>query len=173
MFLLRCLDGAVGLGYKKAMHGSWTLRWLALVAVMTVEMPAYPCSWANGFFNQVTQLRGNVVRAQESSFLGVRWRGRLAARKGAELTLYEYRWPIKSRSDMPLVKSINTDTQGHFDFGPLKHGHYTLTIEDGESDDWYDVEVANLPQETVSVTVNITPAHPDCRGGHEFLVSTR
>jgi hypothetical protein len=83
------------------------------------------------------------------------------------LTWYEYRWPIRAQNDMPLVKGTETDSKGNFEFGVLKDGHYTLVVDDealGNSD-WFDVEIKSLPRETVSVTIDISPNFPDCKGG--------
>ncbi|MBI3646991.1 MAG: hypothetical protein HY233_13670 [Acidobacteriales bacterium] len=76
---------------------------------------------------------------------------------------------------MPLVKATETDSHGHFDFGVLETGHYTLIVDDegwGHSN-WFDVEIESLTQKTVSVTIDISPHFPDCKGGHEFIVNTK
>ena len=92
-----------------------------------------------------------------------------------KLTLYEYRWPINSRDEKPIIAATQTCKHGSFDFGVLKSGHYSLIVEDQGwgSSDWVDVEIMRLPKETVSVTVDIAPNIPDCKGGHEFMVSAR
>jgi hypothetical protein len=69
----------------------------------------------------------------------------------------------------PIVKMVETDGDGMFDFGPLQAGHYTLTIDDEDS---FDVEVKELPQVTESVTIDVSPVYPDCTGGHEFIART-
>jgi hypothetical protein len=73
---------------------------------------------------------------------------------------------------MSLVKKSVTDGDGNFDFGSLDQGHYTLIVHDmrWDSSDWFDVEIKNLPRQTDSVTVDISPNFPDCKGGHEFIV---
>lgn len=53
----------------------------------------------------------------------------------------------------PVVKTVETDGNGAFDFGPLRIGHYTLTI-DGE--DSFDIEIKELPQATESVTIDVS-----------------
>jgi len=68
------------------------------------------------------------------------------------------------------VKTVETDKNGVFDFGPLKIGYYTLTIDDQDA---FDVEVKNLPQVTESVLIDASPVYPDCSGGHEFIVKTK
>ena len=55
-------------------------------------------------------------------------------------------------AEMPLVKTVRTDTNGEFDFGVLQEGHYTLVIDwPSEYADWFDVEIKNLPRRTSSV----------------------
>jgi hypothetical protein len=130
-------------------------------------LPARSCSWAVGYFHQVTALKGQVVG---STYHGLpRWLRQSFARKHAKLALYEYRWPRAQNAMPPLVKTLETDGNGAFDFGPLLTGHYTLVI-DGE--DSFDVEIKELPQVTASVTIDVSPIYPDCTGGHEFNVRT-
>ena len=76
---------------------------------------------------------------------------------------------------MPLVKVTETDPKGYFDFGEIAPGHYTLILDDGVwgTSDWFDVEVKQQPKQTVTVTIDVSPAFPDCSGGHEFIVKTR
>jgi hypothetical protein len=89
--------------------------------------------------------------------------------------LYEYRWPIHSRDEMPFVAATQSDRKGTFDFGLLKSGHYTLIVEDRGwgSADWFDVEIASLPRKNDSVTLDISPNFPDCKGGHEFVIRAK
>jgi hypothetical protein len=70
----------------------------------------------------------------------------------------------------PVIRTVETDSEGRFDFGPLGTGHYTLVI-DGE--DLFDVELKKLPQVTESVTIDVSPVLPDCTGGHEFIVRAK
>jgi len=67
------------------------------------------------------------------------------------------------------VKTVETNSDGHFDFGPLKIGHYTLVIEG----DQFDVEIKDLPRLTESVTIDVSPIFPDCTGGHEFILKEK
>ena len=86
------------------------------------------------------------------------------------LRLYEYRWPLYDRSEMPLVKTVKTDRSGRFDFGDLQEGHYTLVIDwPSEYAEWFDVEIKKLPKSTASVKIDVSPVYPDCTGGHEFI----
>jgi hypothetical protein len=83
------------------------------------------------------------------------------------LSLYEYGQPWDERL---LVKTIETDDRGTFDFGLLKLGHYVLRIDDNYL---FDVEITDLPRKTQSVTIDVSPIYPDCTGGHEFLVKMK
>jgi hypothetical protein len=76
---------------------------------------------------------------------------------------------------MPLVKKLTTDNHATFDFGSLSQGHYTLIIDHAGwgSSARLDVEVKTLPRETDSVTIDISPNFPDCKGGHEFIVNSK
>jgi hypothetical protein len=67
-----------------------------------------------------------------------------------------------------------TGKDGQFDFGMIEPGHYYLEIDDKEGSlyDWFQVEVKGPPKPKESVTVDISPVQPDCRGGHEFMVKT-
>jgi hypothetical protein len=145
----------------------------ALLLAMTMAVvSAYPCSWSPGYFHQLTNLRGTVVGANKGDIrhLSRWWRQRVVVR-GATLTLYEYRWPVNKRDDMPRVETVRTDNDGKFDFGTLKDGHYMLFIDTpwGGSDS-YDVEVMPRAKRNDSVTIDISPVYPDCSGGHEFLI---
>jgi hypothetical protein len=158
-------------------------RFFAAATVLLSLVPqALPCTFAFGYFYQVTALKGRVIGANRhgsiSSLFG--WLISTAPIAHAHLALYEYRWPIHSQSEAPFVKAVETDSSGDFDFGILKTGHYTLVI-DGQrvgDDQWtphdrYDVEVKDQPRPTVSVTIDVSPVFPDCSGGHEFIVKSR
>ncbi len=148
---------------------------LVLTAILLLAvLQAYPCSWARGYFYQVTALRGKVVGAKIGPMQYIRWLRQSFTRRSVTLSLYRYRWPITRREDMPLVKTTSTDSAGSFDFGPLQSGHYTMILDDGEwgHSDWFDVEVKDLPHKTKSITIDISPTFPDCKGGHEFIASS-
>jgi hypothetical protein len=70
---------------------------------------------------------------------------------------------------------VATDDHGNFDFGVLNEGHYTLIVDDAGwgSSEWFDVEIKSLPKQTDSVTIDVSPHFPDCKGGHEFIVDTK
>lgn len=83
------------------------------------------------------------------------------------MALYEYRQPW---DETLLVKTVEADDHGSFDFGQLKLGHYVLRIDDN---DLFDVEIKDLPRQTESVTIDVSPINPDCKGGHEFIVKMK
>ncbi len=65
-----------------------------------------------------------------------------------------------------------TDSHGAFDFGAIPNGHYSLAIEVKNSDRmgaWFDVEVTDVVKPTREIVVDVSPIHPDCTGGHEFI----
>jgi hypothetical protein len=142
---------------------SIALASLLLLAVLQ----ARACSWAVGYFYQVTALKGQVVG---TTYHGLpRWLRQSFARKHARLVLYEYRWPRARNNVRPIIKTVETDGAGMFDFGPLRTGHYTLAIDDEDS---FDVEIKGSPQVTESITIDVSPVYPDCTGGHDFIVRT-
>lgn len=72
---------------------------------------------------------------------------------------------------MKVVKTIESDDKGRFDFGTLQQGHYTLVIDWPEAySNWFDVEITDRVRPTASVKIDLTRTYPDCRGGHEFIV---
>jgi hypothetical protein len=89
--------------------------------LMSLVSPAHPCSWAIGYFHQVTCLRGTVVGMNRG---WPRWLRQSVVRENVNARLYEYRRPIHNRAEMPLVKAVKTDNNGWFDFGELPKGHY-------------------------------------------------
>ncbi len=145
---------------------------LLLIIVLIVATQAYPCTWPEGYFYQVSELRGNVVGAKIGPLQYSRWLRQLFARKNARLTLYQYRRPITERDEMPVVKTAQTDVNGYFDFGEVAPGHYTLIVDDGEwgTSDWFDVEVKTQATQTMAILIDVSPHFPDCSGGHEFIV---
>jgi hypothetical protein len=84
------------------------LKMLAVAAVFRLFVePPEPCSWATGYFYQVTELRGNVVGARLGPLQYAGWFRRSFVRKHAELTLYSYRAPIKVQSDKAFSEKID------------------------------------------------------------------
>jgi len=140
----------------------------SLVLLFVSELRAY--EFVEGYFYQVTALKGQVVG---TTFRGLpRWLRQSFARKHVKVTLYEYRRPSR-RIDQPLVKTLETDGEGKFDFGPLKTGHYELVVGEVWSLESFEVEVTELPRTTESVIVDASPFYPDCTGGHEFIARTK
>jgi len=155
------------------------LRYMKVLAITAAVLlfvgSADACTWATGYFYQVSGLRGKVVGARLGPLQYAGWLRRSFVRKHAELTLYLYRAPIKARSGMSLVKKSTADDDGNFDFGSLNPGHYTLIVDDVSwgSSTWFDVEIKTLPRPTESVTVDISPNFADCKGGHEFIINSK
>jgi hypothetical protein len=129
------------------------------------------CSWAVGYFHQVSNLRGTVVGSDFPVLHSFRWFRQSVARPHTKLTLYVYCWPCDVGSLAP-IKTVLTSADGRFDFGTLRPSHYYLRIEDEKSSlsDWFEVEVREPPNPEESVMIDISPVHPDCSGGHEFIV---
>jgi hypothetical protein len=151
------------------MKNRLALRAIILVALVFQVQLSYPCSWAIGYFHQVTCLRGTVVGMSRG---WPRWLRQRVARDNVNLRLYEYRWPLHDRSKMPLIKSVKTDGSGRFDFGDLQEGHYTLVINwPSEYAGSFDVEIKKLLRATTPVKIDVSPVYPDCTGGHEFISS--
>lgn len=151
------------------MRNRFIHRPLILAAVfLLLEYPAHSCEWAVGHFHQITCLRGSIVGTNRG---WPRWVRQRVVRDNVNARLYEYRWPLHDRREMPLVKAIKTDKRGGFDFGELPKGHYTLVIDwPTEYAEWFDVEIITLPKPTTSVKIDVSPVYPDCTGGHEFMV---
>jgi hypothetical protein len=151
------------------MKKRFAVRAIIAVALLLQVQLSYPCSWAVGYFHQVTNLRGTVVGMNRG---WPRWLRRHVKRENVKLRLYEYRWPLHNRSEMPVVKAETTDGDGRFDFGEVKEGHYTLIVDwPSEDANWFDVEIKKLSKVTSSVKIDASPVYPDCSGGHEFIVT--
>jgi hypothetical protein len=123
-----------------------------------------------GYFHQVTAIRGKVV-GRSLGPLQFRWLRQSFRVVGANLALYEYRWPAK-HTDLKLVASVKTDPHGSFDFGPIAEGHYILEIRVNDLElmsGEFDVEVTDAVKATNSITIDVSPLHPDCSGGLEFI----
>jgi hypothetical protein len=160
----------------QGMKHAFNTRVLVIALVLLGLAPqANPCSWAIGYFHQVTQLRGGVVGAKLGILQNIGWLRQLFARKHAKLSLYSYSGPNERWSERPLVKTTETNNDGNFDFGALDNRHYNLVIEDTDwgSSDSFDVEVKHMEQRTESVVIDVSPFTPDCKGGHEFIVKTK
>jgi hypothetical protein len=151
-------------------------------ALLFQAQEAISCSLVRGYFYQVTKLRGRIVGMTNYwPLLGYRsypsypsWIRHRLSRDNVKLRLDNYGWPTRNRSETPPIKTVTTDKNGGFDFGSIPVGHYTLVIDwpviDG---DFFDVEVNNRAVETSSVTIDVSPVDPDCKGGHEFMIRSK
>jgi hypothetical protein len=127
------------------------------------------CSLAPGYFHQVTLIRGRIVGKSLGPF-GFRWLRQAFSVSDATLTLYEYR--SARIEELRTVASVKTDGHGNFDFGLIPKGHYFLNIIVKDSDrlgGLFDVEVTDAVKATKSITIDVSPIHPDCTGGREFI----
>jgi len=141
-------------------------RFMVLVALLYAVDLAHTCTLANGYFYQVTRLRGAIVGTATG------WRGWLRHRvpvASTKIRLYKYCHPCHV-TDQPPIRVVETDEEGRFDFGPLKVGHYTLVVDWPTNADSFDVEITQLPTTTALVKIDVSPIRPDCTGGHEFTV---
>ena len=153
--------------------GCFVFRVLLAGALLIQAQQALSCSFAVGYFHQVTRLRGTVVGTVNSwPLIGgsyPRWIRQRIKRRNANLLLYNYRWPGSVRELQPIA-TVRTDERGRFDFGTLKEGHYMLMIDwAAEHSDEFDVEIKKLPAETSSVEIDVSPVDSDCTGGHQFI----
>jgi hypothetical protein len=127
----------------------------------------------SGYFHQVTVLRGRVVGKNLGPF-DFRWLRQSFTVRNATLTLYEYRYPAKIQ-DLKQIAKTKVDSKGNFDFGKVSPGHYSLIVEIPNSDmlgGWFDLEVTHKAIPTESVLLDVSPVHPDCTGGNEFIEKT-
>lgn len=130
------------------------------------------CTWADGYFHQVTQLRGSLVGVKYGDLRHpFRFLRQRVVVGEARLTLYRY--PFNTATDVTkqVLKTVTTDGRGTFDFGPVPLGHYTLLIASTRGTDRFDVEITRLRRATRSVLIDVSPNYPDCTGGHEFISS--
>jgi hypothetical protein len=152
---------------KPYVKREFALRIVILAVLIFQVQLAYPCSQAIGYFHQITRLRGTVVGTNRG---WPRWVRERVTGGGVNLRLYEYRWPVRDPSEMPLVKTVTADNSGQFDFGILQDGHYTLFVDwPSQYANRFDVEIKKLPRPTSSVKIDVSPIYPDCSGGHEFI----
>jgi len=151
------------------------IKVLAIVSLCFATIsPAHSCSLIPGYFYQATAFKGRTVGSQNFILGNIAWLRQSLGRNHAELTLYEYS-QTKSVDTLPALKTITADSHGNFDFGPIPPGHYTLTIHEPtwNHSDSFQVEIKSLPTPTTSVLIDISPIHPDCTGGHQFIVKTK
>ena len=140
---------------------------MAVVMCALLPSVATACSFAPGYFHQVTALRGRVV-GKDLGLLQFSWLRQSLSVSNAELVLYEYRYAAKI-DELKRAASTRTDSDGKFDFGALPKGQYSLKINvNGSEVDWFDVDVTDV-KPTQSVLIDVSPVSPDCTGGHELI----
>lgn len=131
----------------------------------------FGCSWAIGYFEQVTALKGTVVGSNFPLLHRFRWFRRSIIRPRTKLAIYNYCFPCDVGKLTP-AKAVLADDHGKFDFGRVTPGHYYLWIADEEGGlyDEFEIEVKQPIDPKQSVMIDISAAYPDCKGGHEFTV---
>jgi hypothetical protein len=135
---------------------------------------ASPCSLIEGYFYQVTRLRGMVVGVGEGDYRHtIRWLRQQAVTGGMKLSLYAYSQSLKNPGYTRPIKFAKTDKDGKFDFGALPRGQYRLFIEAPGGTEQFDVEIAQLKQTTESVMIDVSPIDPDCKGWYEFIITSK
>jgi hypothetical protein len=70
------------------------------------------------------------------------------------------------------VAQVNTNSSGAYDFGAVNEGHYSLGVSVNGSDSlggWFPVVVTNKVGNTEAILLDVSPMHPDCSGGQEFI----
>ena len=147
---------------------------LPILLVLTVFFSTHlqACSLAPqpGYFHQVTSIRGQVV-GKSLGPMQFRWLRQSFHVSDATLTLYAYPWSVRAR-EKKLIAEVKTNTSGAFDFGAVDEGHYSLevSVKDSESlGGWFPVEVTNKVGRTQEIVLDVSPIHPDCSGGQEFI----
>jgi len=148
----------------------WAIVVLLFAAVFTNI--SYGCSFID-VFHQVTASGNSITRASGGELrpFSVQVAASVVCVGNATLTLYEYRTPAKV-SELNKIAVADTDAHGNFDLGKIEIGHYFLNIDAKGSTvlkDWFEVEVTDKVKPTESVLIDISPIHPDCKGGHEFI----
>jgi hypothetical protein len=134
-----------------------------------VACQADACEWVEAF-HQVTAIRGHVV-GRKLGPVQFGWLRQSFSVANATLTLYEYRSPARP-ADLKSIAVVKTDANGNFDFGKVNVGHYYLHMDaknSGAMEDWFEVEVTDRVRPTRSILIDISPVHPDCTGGHDFI----
>lgn len=137
-----------------------------IVAILFGAEELHSCSLVEGYFYQLSRLRGVVVGIQPGWWGWLR--GRIPA-ANATMRLYTYCSPCRI-TDRELVKVVATNAKGQFDFGSLQNGHYILVIDWPTNAGTFDVEIKSSPTPTELVMIDVSPIKPDCKGGHTFKV---
>jgi hypothetical protein len=155
-------------------HGSTPISriicWFGTIFVLAQLANACTMAPQPGYFHQVTSIRGRVV-GRSLGPLQFGWLRRSFSVSGATLTLYEYPWSATIH-DLKRIAEVKTNSKGAFDFGAVLDGHYSLGVSVQGSDSlggWFPVEVTNKVGRTEEILLDISPIHPDCKGGQEFI----
>jgi hypothetical protein len=173
---MRGLAHSVNLRPKKEYTTDTKLFAIASAAITVVcaffPVQAQACSMAPrpGYFHQVTSIRGRVV-GRSLGPLQFRWLRQSFTVSDATLTLYEYPWSAGTQ-DLKRITQVKTSSRGAFDFGFVPEGHYSLGVSVSGSDSlggWFPVEITNKVGRTEEILLDVSPIHPDCTGGHEFV----
>jgi hypothetical protein len=143
---------------------------LFLLLVFGTDTPA--CTWAKGYFHQVTRLNGRVVGRSLGPFQ-FQWLRRMYSVKNAELALYDYDLPSVWNAKAPAIAATRTNSAGEFEFKGVQQGHYLLVIDGGGLHDSFEVEITSKVKPTKSILIDISPNRPDCSGGHEIEISSK
>ena len=141
-----------------------------ILFVVAISSSGGACSWARGYFHQVTLIRGHVV-GRNLGLLHFRWLRQSFNVSEAKLTLYEF-GSARKIQDLKRIAVIKTDSHGNFDFGAIPKGHYSLDITVKDSDrmgGWFDVEVTDAVKATKNITLDVSPIYPDSYRRHEFI----
>jgi hypothetical protein len=159
------------------MNGTRNLVRVAACYLLTLTAlipKASPCSLIEGYFYQVTRLRGMVVGVGEGDYRHtIRSLRQQAVAGGMKLSLYAYTLSLKLPSDTRPIRFTKTDKDGKFDFGTLPSGRYALFVEAPWGTEQFDVEITQLKQTTESVMIDVSPIDPDCKGGQEFIITSK
>lgn len=148
-----------------------TLVAAIVFTLLAADLKILACSWSIDYFYQLTILKGTVVGSDFPVLHLFRWYRQSVPLSKARLTLYDFCWPCDVSSRTP-VKTVVTGSDGKFDFGTLKPAHYFLRIIDEKRalSAWFQIEVKDAHGPKQSEVIDISPVHPDCSGGHEFIL---
>src|ERR1700728_1276466 len=78
-----------------------------IVVILTLGVSRIlACSWAIGYFHQVTSLRGTIVGSTFPILHSFRWFRQSVVRPHAKLALYDYCWPCDVRNLAPVKTAL-------------------------------------------------------------------
>jgi hypothetical protein len=143
---------------------------LFLLLVFATDAPA--CTWARGYFHQVTHLNGRVV-GRSLGPLQFQWLRRMFSVGNAELLIFNYNQPSTWHTKALAIAVTRTNPAGEFEFKGVPEGHYLLVIDGGSLQDAFQVEITSKVKPTKSILIDISPTFPDCTGGHQMEISSK